>query len=65
MSNKFTGLKARNYEFRNDDNTRDVIQIMAGNKHVAFIEYDTARTFVDRIHDLADAHETQQQEGAL
>ncbi len=58
MSNKFTGLKARNYEFRNNDNTRDVIQIMAGSQHVAFIEYDTARTFVDRIHELCDTHET-------
>ncbi len=56
---RFAGLKARDYEFRNPDGTTDrhVIALFMGNKKVGFMEYDTARRFVDQIHDLCDAHE--------
>lgn len=60
MSKAFSGMKARNYRFEDGENTRDVIQIYVGGKRAGFMEYDTARKFVDTIHDLADAHDTRQ-----
>lgn len=62
MNKKFTGFKARNYEFRDDENTRDVIVLFAGSKKVGFMEYSTSRQFVDLIHDLCDKHETRLRE---
>ena len=56
---RFSGLKARDYEFKNEDGStnRHVIALFMGTKKVGFMEYDTARHFVDRIHDLCDEHE--------
>lgn len=65
MHQKFAGFKARDYEFRNDDGTTDrhVIVIYAGSTRVGFMEYETARKFVDKIHDLCDTHDREQREG--
>lgn len=59
---RFAEPKARNYELRIEDGTTDrhVIALSMGNKKVGFIEYDTARKFVDRIHDLCDHHDRNQ-----
>lgn len=58
---KFRGLRAKHYDFKQQDgSSRPVIAIYAGAKPMGFIEYDTARRFVDVIHDLCDAHERQQ-----
>lgn len=56
---RFAEPKARNYELRIEDGTvaRHVIVLYMGNRKVGFIEYDAARKFVDRIHDLCDDHE--------
>lgn len=62
MSKKFTGLHAKNYLFRDGENTRNVIVIYAGDKRAGFIEYNVSRQFVDAIHDLTDAHERRQRE---
>lgn len=59
----FSGFKAKDYEFYHQDGTmRNVIALYAGSKRVGFIEYDHARSFVDRIHDLCDQHEAQAKE---
>lgn len=65
MSKQFAGFTAKNYRFEDGDNTRDVIALYAGGKRAGFMEYDTARQFVDKIHDLCDAHDTKQREGKL
>lgn len=59
---RFAPLKARDYEFRNSDGTTDrrVIALYMGNRQVGFMEYDTARAFVDVVHDLCDDHERAQ-----
>ncbi|KUF06769.1 hypothetical protein [Leucobacter sp. G161] len=59
MHQKFSGFKARDYEFRNDDGTTDrhVIVIYMGVKRAGFMEYADAYKFVNRIHDLTEAHE--------
>lgn len=63
MSKRFTGLKARNYKFlHGDGSSRDVIALYAGSRNVGFMEYDTARKFVDRVHDLCDDHERKMRE---
>lgn len=61
---RFAEPKARNYELRIEDGTvaRDVIVLYMGNRKVGFIEYDSARKFVDRIHDLCDHHDRNQRE---
>lgn len=65
MKQRFAGLSAKDYEFKNLDGSvnRKVIALRMGGKPVGFIEYDTARQFVDLVHDLCDAHEKQQREG--
>ena len=62
MTKKFRGLRAGNYLFRDEENTREVIAIYAGGRAVSFIEYDAARYFVDQVHDLCDDYETRQRE---
>lgn len=58
MTKRFTGIKARKYDFRiQDGSSRPLIALYAGTKAIGFMEYDTARHFVDRIHDLCDEHE--------
>lgn len=57
---RFAGLKARDYKFLHaDGSSRQVIALYMGDRKVGFMEYSTARQFVDVIHDLADAHEAQ------
>ncbi len=63
MSTRFNGPRAKNYLFRTPEGERAVIAIYAGPKKLGFIEYDTARRFVDQIHDLCDEHEQQLREG--
>lgn len=60
QNRKFGKPYARSYEFRNSEGTgRPVIEILFGGKRAGFIEYNRARSFVDRIHDLCDQHEKQ------
>lgn len=62
MRKRFTGLKARDYQFKNDDGTTDrhVIALYMGDRKLGFMEYDTARSFVDKIHDMCDEHEREE-----
>lgn len=58
QNRKFGKPYARSYEFRNSEGTgRPVIEILFGGKRAGFIEYNRARSFVDRIHDLCDQHD--------
>ncbi len=58
MGQKFGRLGVRSYTFRESDGkAREVIAVFAGSRRVAFLEYSTARRFVDQVHDLCDDHE--------
>ena len=57
---RFNALKAWDYTFHHDDGTsRKVIALTRGDQKLGFMEYSTARSFVDRIHDLCDEHDAE------
>lgn len=55
--NRFTGIEAKSYLFHGKEGDRYLIALYSGSRQVGFIEYNVARAFVDRIHDLCDLQE--------
>ena len=56
MSQRFAGLKASNYVFRDQAGDRNVIVLFAGARQLAFIEYDTVDKLIARLQALKALH---------